>query len=71
LKAELMWEIFKRMMTQTISLHFKEPTQKAMFSKSAINKEVEQGGAPNAHPCHAGVLARFPRGIRRATGERG
>ncbi len=34
-------------------------------------QEAEQGGAPNAHPRHAGMLARFARGIRRATGERG
>jgi hypothetical protein len=30
----------------------------------------EQGGAPHAHPRHAGMLVRFARGIRRATGER-
>jgi|GEM_PF-2093577 len=41
------------------------------FIIDAKNKESEQGGAPNAHPRHAGMLARFARGIRRAAGERG
>jgi hypothetical protein len=36
-----------------------------------FNENTERGGAPNAHPRHAGMLARSARGIRRATGERG